>query len=142
MALAAAIVTRFALRISFLFTTSFVGAYIMMFGVDCLARTGFIAGPQALLNRNPNHQVEYVLYKNVYVLLAMVIAIYLMSFAWQFVFNAAYQLGLHIVAAVEGKKAHEEFHHRDAGGEEEAAAGGGGGDPPASAPAHAASAHT
>lgn len=127
MALAAAIVTRFALRMSFLFSTSFVGAYIMMFGVDCLARTGFIAGPQALLNGNPNQKIEYVLYKNVYVLLAMIIVIYLISFVWQFVFNTAYQLGLHIVAAVGGKKT-----QRDAGGEEEAAAGGGS-DPPASA---------
>ncbi|KAI8095053.1 uncharacterized protein B0P05DRAFT_577046 [Gilbertella persicaria] len=115
MALVCAALIWAALRPALFFATSFVGAYILMFGIDCLARTGFIAGPQALLNRNPRHMIEYTLPTYVYVLLAMVIVVFLISLIWQFVFNAAYELALHVTAAVKGKEAHEDFHqHREA----------------------------
>ncbi|KAI8362588.1 hypothetical protein BD560DRAFT_404258 [Blakeslea trispora] len=110
MALAFAILIWAALRPALFFTTSFVGAYIIMFGIDCLARTGFIAGPQALLNRNPRHMIEYRLSTTIYVLLAMVIAAFLFSLVWQLIFNAAYELALHVTAAVKGKEAHDDFH--------------------------------
>lgn len=132
MGLAFAILVYFAHRPIMLFTTSFVGAYIVFFGIDCLARVGFIAGPQKLLNRNPRHLVEYEVGKFVYVLLAMIIVMFLFSFIWQFIFNAAVEFGLHVAAAVKGKKAHEEFHeehesHHHKEVHEEAAGGGGSG---------------
>ncbi|KAI7890928.1 uncharacterized protein EV154DRAFT_510016 [Mucor mucedo] len=108
MALLTGVVTFFALRPMLFFATSFVGAYIFMFGVDCLSRTGLIAAPQAMLNRNPNHLVEYSINKYIYVMLAMIILMFLMSMAWQMLFNAAHHLGMHIVAAAKGKPAHEE----------------------------------
>lgn len=108
MALAAGVVTFFALRPMLFFATSFVGSYTVFFGIDCLARTGFIAGPESMLNRNLNHRVEYSVGKFVYVLLAMIILLFLISMAWQMIYNAAHHLGMHIVAAVEGKPAHEE----------------------------------
>ncbi|GAN05293.1 hypothetical protein MAM1_0087d04763 [Mucor ambiguus] len=110
MGLAFAILVYFAHRPIMLFVTSFVGSYIIFFGIDCLARVGFIAGPQKLLNSNPRHLVEYEVSKFVYVLLAMIIVMFLLSFIWQFIFNAAIEFGLHVAAAVKGKKAHEEFH--------------------------------
>ncbi|KAI8975624.1 hypothetical protein BDF20DRAFT_906830 [Mycotypha africana] len=110
MALLFAIALYFAHRPIMLFATSFVGAYAVMFGIDCLARVGFIAGPEALLNRNPRHIIEYRVGTFVYVLLAMVLVLFLLSFIWQFLFNAAYEFGLHVAAAVKGKQAHEEFH--------------------------------
>lgn len=108
MALLTGVVTFFALRPMLFFATSFVGAYIFMFGIDCLSRTGLIAGPQAMLNKNQFHRIEYALNKYIYVMLAMIILLFLMSMAWQMLFNAAHHLGMHIVAAVEGKPAHEE----------------------------------
>lgn len=100
------------------FTTSFVGAYIVMFGVDCLARVGFIAGPEAMLNRNPRNRVEYSVTKYVYVLLGMVLALFFISIVWQFIFNAAYEFGLHVAAAVKGKEAHAELHREEAAEDE------------------------
>ncbi|KAI8049378.1 hypothetical protein BDF21DRAFT_351457 [Thamnidium elegans] len=108
MALLAGIAAFFALRPTLFFATSFVGAYIFMFGVDCLSRSGLIAGPQAILNRNPSHYIEYVLNKIIYVMLAMIILMFLMSMAWQMLFNAAHHLTMHVVAAAKGKPAHEE----------------------------------
>lgn len=116
MALLCAVATFFALRPMLFFATSFVGAYIFMFGVDCLSRTGLIAGPQALLNRNPVHRVEYVLSTYIYVMLAMIILMFLISMVWQMLFNAAHHLGMHIVAAAKGKPAHEEA--KEEGGDE------------------------
>ncbi|EPB90815.1 hypothetical protein HMPREF1544_02393 [Mucor circinelloides 1006PhL] len=131
MGLAFAILVYFAHRPIMLFVTSFVGSYIFFFGIDCLARVGFIAGPQKLLNSNPRHLVEYEVSKFVYVLLAMIIVMFLFSFIWQFIFNAAIEFGLHVAAAVKGKKAHEEFHeehesHHHKEVPEEPASGGGG----------------
>lgn len=108
MALVAGAATYFMSRKMIFFSTSFVGAYIFMFGVDCLSRTGFIAGPQAMLNRNPNHRVEYVVSTWIYVMLAMIILMFLISLVWQMIFNAAHHIGLHIVAAAKGKPAHDE----------------------------------
>lgn len=87
-----------------------------MFGVDCLSRSGLIAGPQALLNRNPSHNIEYATNKFIYVMLAMIIVMFLMSMAWQMLFNAAHHLGMHIVAAAKGKPAHEEAKEEGEGG--------------------------
>jgi hypothetical protein len=115
MALLAGAATFFALRPMLFFATSFVGAYITFFGIDCLARTGFIAGPEVMLNRNPNHQVEYSVGKFIYVLLAMIILMFLISMAWQMIFNAAHHLGMHVIAAVEGKPAHEEIAREEVG---------------------------
>lgn len=114
MGLLCAIIVYFKHRPIMFFTTSFVGAYIVMFGIDCLARVGFIAGPQAMLNRNPRNMVEYRVEKFVYVLLGMVIALFLISIVWQFIFNAAYEFGLHVAAAVKGKEAHADLHREEA----------------------------
>ncbi|KAI9244331.1 hypothetical protein EDC94DRAFT_638038 [Helicostylum pulchrum] len=124
MALLTGIVTFFSLRPMLFFATSFVGAYIFMFGVDCLSRSGLIAGPQVLLNRNPSHNIEYAMNKIVYVMLAMIIVMFLISMGWQMLFNAAHHLGMHIVAAAKGKPAHEEAKEE----------GDGGGRPPSTAP--------
>ncbi|PHZ17617.1 uncharacterized protein RHIMIDRAFT_233042 [Rhizopus microsporus ATCC 52813] len=108
MALAAGILTFFSARPLVFFSTSFVGAYFVMLGVDCLARTGYIAGAELLYNRNPSHYIEYSLTKYVYVLLAMTIVLFFISLVWQMLYNAAHQLGLHVIAAVKGTTVEEE----------------------------------
>ncbi|KAG1455341.1 hypothetical protein G6F56_007090 [Rhizopus delemar] len=106
MVLVTGILTFFAARPMVFFSTSFVGAYVVMLGVDCLARQGYLAGFELLFNR---HQIiEYSLSKYVYVLLAMTIVLFLISMAWQMIYNAAHQLGLHVIAAVKGKTVEEE----------------------------------
>ncbi|KAI8881076.1 hypothetical protein K501DRAFT_153665, partial [Backusella circina FSU 941] len=87
MALVSAIAARFLPRDSPLFTTSFVGSYIIMLGIDCLARKGYIAGLESLVNFNPNSQVEYTVSKLVYILLAMTLVLFFISYGWQFYFN-------------------------------------------------------
>ncbi|KAG1167554.1 hypothetical protein G6F36_012505 [Rhizopus arrhizus] len=64
MALLTGILTFFAARPMVFFSTSFVGAYFVMLGVDCIARQGYIAGVQLLYNRNPYHNIEYSLLTN------------------------------------------------------------------------------
>lgn len=118
MGLACAVLVYFIHRPVMFFTTSFVGAYSVMFGIDCLAHVGFISGPQSMLNRNPRNMVEYNLSKFVYVLLGMTIALFLISVVWQFIFNAAYEFGLHVAAAIKGKEAREELHREEAREEE------------------------
>ncbi|KAI9468481.1 MAG: hypothetical protein EXX96DRAFT_590774 [Benjaminiella poitrasii] len=108
LALVCAILVYFSIRPIMLLTTSFVGAYIFMFGVDCLAHTGFIAGPAALYNHKV--PVQYHLETKIYVLLAMIIFMFLISVIWQYIFNKAIEFGLHVAAAIKGKQAHEEFH--------------------------------
>ncbi|KAG1451633.1 hypothetical protein G6F46_006218 [Rhizopus delemar] len=109
MALLTGILTFFAARPMVFFATSFVGAYFVMLGVDCIARQGYIAGVQLLYNRNPYHIIEYSLVKYVYVLLAMTLTLFIISMIWQMLFNAAHQLGLHVIAAVKGKTVEEEM---------------------------------
>ena len=115
MALACAVASFFLDRAVMIFAATFVGAYIFMFGVDCLSRTGFIAGPQAILNRNPNHLVEYQLSTNIYVMLAMIILMYLIFYVWQWIFFTLHHLQAHLVGAATGKPVHrevkEETHH-------------------------------
>ncbi|KAI9269949.1 hypothetical protein BY458DRAFT_510358 [Sporodiniella umbellata] len=106
MAVAAGACTFFAARPMVFFATSFVGAYSVMLGIDCLARRGYIAGFQVLFNHR--HWLEYSLSKYVYVLLAMTLVLFFFSMAWQMVYNAAHQLGLHVVAAVKGTTVEEE----------------------------------
>lgn len=113
MALVAGILTFFSARPLVFFSTSFVGAYFVMLGVDCLARTGYIAGVKLLYNRNRSHYIEYSLTKYVYVLLAMTIVLFFISLVWQMLYNAAHQLGLHVIAAVKGTAVEEEAKEGD-----------------------------
>jgi hypothetical protein len=71
MAIVFAVGTYFVLRHFLMFATSFVGAYIIFLGIDCLARKGYIAAFERLLNGNANSRVEYTVSNIVYVFLAM-----------------------------------------------------------------------
>ncbi|KAI8988855.1 hypothetical protein BDB01DRAFT_719338 [Pilobolus umbonatus] len=95
LALLLAIVTYFAADQMVLFATSFIGAYATILGVDCLARTGFIAGFQTILNNNPVKQIEYELNKYTYVLLAVTLVLFLIAMVIQMLLNKGRTLVLY-----------------------------------------------
>jgi hypothetical protein len=78
---------RFLPRESTLFTNSFVGAYVIMLGVDCIARKGYIAAFESLINFNPNSQIEYTVSAFVYIFLALTLVLFVISYGWQHFFN-------------------------------------------------------
>ncbi|KAI9308307.1 hypothetical protein BJ944DRAFT_254612 [Cunninghamella echinulata] len=84
-------ITFFVETYVILFSTSFIGAFIFIIGVDVLARTGYVAGIRSILDRNPLHVVFYSLSRNVYILLAFTIVLFLIAFGWQFLYNRGRQ---------------------------------------------------
>ncbi|KAI8334980.1 hypothetical protein BC941DRAFT_430888 [Chlamydoabsidia padenii] len=89
-----AALTFFLERYVILFATSFVGAYLFFVGVDVLARTGYVAGIRSIIDRNPLHTVHYVLDRDVYLLLAFTIVLFLISFGWQALINHGRYFGI------------------------------------------------
>ncbi|CAO3596887.1 unnamed protein product [Absidia cylindrospora] len=94
MCVAFACLTFFLERYVILFSTSFVGAFIFFVGVDVLARTGYVTGIRSIIDRNPLHTVHYELDRNVYILLAFTIVLFLISFAWQSLMNRGRYFGI------------------------------------------------
>ncbi|ORX61670.1 hypothetical protein DM01DRAFT_319139 [Hesseltinella vesiculosa] len=89
--------TFFLERHIILVSTAFVGAYLFTLAVDLLARTGYAAGVRTLLDRNPAHAVDYNLTKNVYVLLAVTLLLFLISCALQHLLCRGRQFGVRYV---------------------------------------------
>ncbi|CDH51239.1 hypothetical protein RO3G_10694 [Lichtheimia corymbifera JMRC:FSU:9682] len=110
-----AAVTFFVERYVILFATAFTGAFSFIVGVDFLAHTNYIAGLKSILDQNKLHRVEYHIETKTYVMMAMIILLFLISFGWQFVYNKGRSFGVNSAPAPPaGEK----------GGE------GGGGEPP------------
>ncbi|KAI8877567.1 hypothetical protein K501DRAFT_288324, partial [Backusella circina FSU 941] len=63
-----------------IFSTSFVGAYITFLGIDCLARKGYIARSEGVLNGNDHSRIEYTVSTIVYVFLGMTLVFFFASF--------------------------------------------------------------
>lgn len=108
-----ACVTFFLERYVILFATSFTGSYIFFLGIDFLTHTGYLAGVKKILDNNALHRVTYTLNSRVYALLSMTIVLFLISFAWQYLYNRNREFGVNFVAA-KTAPAHEE----DGGGGE------------------------
>jgi hypothetical protein len=111
MCVAFAAMTFFLERYVILFATSFVGAYLFFVGVDVLARTGYVAGIRSIIDRNPLHAVHYSLGRDVYILLAFTIVLFLISFAWQSLINHGRYFGIR----------YTQQHHHGGGGLKSAA---------------------
>ncbi|KAI8373217.1 uncharacterized protein BYT42DRAFT_579621 [Radiomyces spectabilis] len=92
-----ACITFFVERYVILFSTSFVGAYIFILGVDFLAHTGYLAGIRSILDRNPLHRVRYTITRTVIAMLAVTIVLFLISLAWQYLYNRNRHFGVNIV---------------------------------------------
>jgi uncharacterized membrane protein YgcG len=132
MAIVFAVGTYFVLRHFLMFATSFVGAYIIFLGIDCLARKGYIAAFERILNGNANSRVEYTVSNIVYVFLAMTLLLSLVSFGFQTWFNAKFDIVL-VPAKPKEEPAKEEPAKKEesqgeGGGDGGSGSGDGGGD--------------
>lgn len=119
-------ITFFAERYVLLFTFSFVGSYCFIVGIEFLAHTGYLAGIKSILDGNPYHQVVYEVPRNVIILIVFIQVIFLMSFAWQFMYNQGQKFGVVFVEEVEEKGGHTEG---DKGDDKDKSAKDGPGDP-------------
>lgn len=96
------LVTFFAEKYVLLFTFSWVGSYCFIVGIEFLAHTGYLAGIKSILDGNRYHQVVYTISRNVIILIAFIPIIFLISFAWQYVYNRNLKFG--VIYVVEEKK--------------------------------------
>lgn len=117
-----AAVTFFAERYVILFATSFTGAFIFIVGVDFMAHTNYIAGLKSILDQNELHRVVYDIVTKTYVMMAMIILLFLISFGWQFVYNKGRSFGVNSAPAPPPE---EKGGGSEGGGSEHAESGGG-----------------
>lgn len=74
-------------RYVILFSLAFSGAYMFIFGLDLFIHTGFVNAAREILDHNGCHFITYRITTGVYVMLAMVIVLTLLSFGWQYYWN-------------------------------------------------------
>lgn len=117
-----AAITFFAERYVILFATSFTGAFIFIVGVDFMAHTNYIAGLKSILDQNELHRVVYDIVTKTYVMMAMIILLFLISFGWQFVYNKGRSFGVNSAPAPPPE---EKGGGSEGGGSEHAESGGG-----------------
>lgn len=117
-----AAITFFAERYVILFATSFTGGFIFIVGVDFMAHTNYIAGLKSILDQNELHRVVYDIVTKTYVMMAMIILLFLISFGWQFVYNKGRSFGVNSAPAPPPE---EKGGGSEGGGSEHAESGGG-----------------
>lgn len=90
-------------RYIIIFATSFIGAYLFIFGLDLFVHTGFINGFRIILDHNWWHNVQYMIDVHVYLMLGAVILLTLISCGWQYYWNVMRLhrfFGINVVEAV------------------------------------------
>ncbi|OBZ88742.1 hypothetical protein A0J61_03204 [Choanephora cucurbitarum] len=97
-------VTFFAERYILLFTFAFTGAYCFIVGIEFLAHTGYLAGIKSILDGNPYHRVVYSINTKIIVLIVFIGITFLISFAWQFMYNRGQKFGVVFVEVKETKE--------------------------------------
>lgn len=70
-----------------IFCTAFIGAYLLILGLDLFIHTGLINAFLSIFDGNKNHVNVYIIRTPVYVMLAFVIVLTLASFGWQYYWN-------------------------------------------------------
>ncbi|KAI9250034.1 hypothetical protein BY458DRAFT_525016 [Sporodiniella umbellata] len=70
-----------------IFCTAFIGAYLLIFGIDLFAHTGMVNAFLVIFDGNQYHKNVYILRVTVYVMLAFIIFLTLVSFGWQYYWN-------------------------------------------------------
>ncbi|KAI8977170.1 hypothetical protein BDF20DRAFT_873353 [Mycotypha africana] len=88
------LITFFVERYVLLFTFAFVGSYCFVVGIEFLAHTGYLAGIKSILDGNAYHRVVYVISRNVIIVIAFIPIIFLISFAWQYLYNRGQKFGV------------------------------------------------
>lgn len=68
-------------------STSFIGAYLFIMGLDLFAHTGFINSWRLIFDGNQYHYNAYIMGLPTYVMLSFVIFLTLASAGWQYYFN-------------------------------------------------------
>ncbi|CAO0792512.1 unnamed protein product [Mucor circinelloides] len=82
-----------------IFCTAFIGAYLLILGLDLFIHTGLINAFLSIFDGNKNHVNVYIIRTPVYVMLAFVIILTLGSFGWQYYWNIICkkkQFGVHV----------------------------------------------
>ena len=67
--------------------TAFIGAYLVIFGLDFFAHTGFLNAWLFIFDANPNHFNAYMIQTKVLVMMAFVAVFFLGSCGWQYYYN-------------------------------------------------------
>ncbi|KAI8368616.1 hypothetical protein EDC96DRAFT_504990 [Choanephora cucurbitarum] len=90
-----------------IFCTAFTGAFLFILGLDLFIHTGLINAFLLIFDGNPNHTNVYIMRVPVYVMLAFVIFLTLVSFGWQYYWNIVSkkkEFGVNVEEKAEGKK--------------------------------------
>ncbi|KAF7730962.1 hypothetical protein EC973_001008 [Apophysomyces ossiformis] len=91
---------RICEHVTAIFSTSFLGAYVFIFGLDLLVNTGMVNGPRSLLDANPHFiPIPYELTHKVYAMLGAVLAMWLVAMIFQKVYNHGHRFGFELVKA-------------------------------------------
>lgn len=69
------------------FSTSLMGGYLFILGMDFFVHTGFVNAILLIFDGNQYHYNAYIMNTPVYVMLAFVIFLTLVSFGWQYYWN-------------------------------------------------------
>ncbi|KAI8142445.1 hypothetical protein BJV82DRAFT_714040 [Fennellomyces sp. T-0311] len=91
-----AALTFFLERYVILFSSSFVGGYTFIVGIDFIAHTGYTAGIKSIIDHNQLHRVKYIIDKRVYGIMSVIIVLFLISFGWQFYYNRDRRFGVNV----------------------------------------------
>ncbi|KAI7889212.1 uncharacterized protein EV154DRAFT_604209 [Mucor mucedo] len=70
-----------------IFSTSFIGGYMFILGLDLFIHTGLINAFLTIFDGNKNHTNVYIIKTPTYVSLAFVVVLTLASFGWQYYWN-------------------------------------------------------
>ncbi|CAO3627852.1 unnamed protein product [Cunninghamella echinulata] len=68
-------------------STSFIGAYLFIMGLDFFAHTGFLNSWRLIFDGNPTHVNIYIMGLPTYIMLSFVIVLCLISAGWQYYWN-------------------------------------------------------
>jgi hypothetical protein len=93
-------------RYIIIFATSFIGAYLFVFGLDLFVHTGFINGFRIILDHNAWHHVQYMINVHLYLMLGAIIVLTLLSCGWQYYWNVMKLhrfFGINVVEAAPAK---------------------------------------
>lgn len=85
--------TFVAERIVIIFSTSFMGAYLFMFGLDIFIHVGLVNSVRSLLDGNYQNY-DYTLNWHVYVELAFIPIIMILFFVWQYLTTFGRKFGM------------------------------------------------
>ncbi|CAO3613339.1 unnamed protein product [Cunninghamella blakesleeana] len=88
-------------------STAFIGAYLVLFGLDFFTHTGMLNAWLYIFDSNPNHYNAYIIQKPVLIMLSFVAVFFLASTGWQYYWNRIKHdkiFGVNLKPKKDGKK--------------------------------------